>query len=707
MANTNRIITIASPYAPIRSPDRNEDEDSDESEISMGNPHKADELRFKDQKISMLRLLVKNSKVEDITDFNELQDSLHHHWREILDSHEIDIDQSEWETMKKFFQGETVMDNSNIMEFRLTGSCKAMFDSLYEDMDYEFYQMFRKDCILPNIPKIIKDLDLQDAYEQLVFYEYIYSSSMYSLYHKLRWMVEHDYSVLVSLLNNHHLSVWDRRARTETVGEYVVLAAEFLNQKADTRYNLFNTLLNLHSNMFEFDINDVLHHPAFNYDPLEDTLSTRPNYAHRIEDYLMLSTLYEQAGDQRAFVNLLNDRIRMLGRRAIRLSEQDTQLETYAKFSIVNLLMRMVEDGNLSWINLSAQQEADIIYAWLTNSSRVLANSNLRYVRFNGCVSPYILQCYTRELNIENIRESLRYVNMDFASMTYIYLKDNLEMFEIITRNCSFDEVNSSVITYYPASIINHIVVKKNISLLDFARSCIRYSVPVRLTEMCAIELSRVERYVDTILRYANKKIEFKPILKHKCSGDNEDIIVLHELRELNEFTELRNVVSHIYLDNIVVGTDERCDIFTKFTNHVIPGMLTYIFFGGIFNLMEKYATYVITHPDFCRWGPDLPEMWVNLSFMKAHIHYRASVSHLVAQLNEVSDDEKINLRDYVATTSKYGTYQSDSDSDYDSNDEYIGNSDDCDTEEWGENAYYEFSDSDMSDEYNEFLYGE
>lgn len=676
----SKTITILSPNSP-----NSQTESSSEDLIDVPTLNLGESLVFRDQNFERLKIMLRRTYIESVTSLNELQDNVTHHWDDLLKANGINSHNSikDWNVIKKFFNFESTLNISDIMESKMIDVFQSMMASIYENIGYEFYAFFKKSVIYPNIPDYFKNLQISHIYEQIIFYEYIYSSSLYSLYHKIRWMIDNEYLELIDLLDDHHLNMWDRIDNVN-IKEYHLLIFEYNLSMKDQYRNLLR-MINLHSRVLSFNIEDL---------EIPITLLGTRN----IKNVIKMIMMYFDSDNKVEFVTSNIFEFKKLAKTAGKTGNNigTPLLETYVDYVSINFLMDIIESGYD--IGLSNQSKAQIIYRWLVYSSRILKSTNCRYSiisKSNGEIfeSQYLLEIYSRDLNIKNMIEPLHLVNIDFGSMLHITLKDNIDMFSIITRNCEFTNISPSIIAYYPVEIMNHISSKTQRPLHEIVKS-IRSDLDLNIYFLLSLDKKRLSHLSDVVFKNlfisrfleTNKKVNISNIFSTRIDPMNEDILILHEFNELDQIrnqnsTTLRDVLDIVFYEN--TNKLDANNYFDHTQNMAILGILANSYYRSLntkSQLLEKpfenYIEYLASLRDLDRVAPAITEICESMLFMSYHSVYLVGLyefidmrNRIMIELSKNSDNEfreqVIDPTSIEADYMRYGIYYlDDNDSD-------------------------------------------
>jgi hypothetical protein len=686
--NTPRIVT---PKENVENNMKTGDE-SDVSEDLIDLPTIGESIVFEIHSLERLRIMVNQSKIAHIGKLNELQDSAAYHWGQLMESMGLAeyATMEEWVIIRRLFSGESSLTSSQIMAFPTVNTFQPMMGSLYEDIGYEFYSFFRKSAILPNIPEYLKSLRLDRVYEQIVFYEYIYSSSIYSLYHKLRWIIDNEYVELIDLINEHHLDLWDRRRDYTDIEEYVLLGFEYQNYRdGNDYYDNLQSLLDVHSQILSFNVSDYL---TMSRESVSRESVSRESVSISI---LRIASKYWKHPDPSQLISSLQPNLRRIARISGKTSREldDTpMISIYSDYVAIDMLMDIIVRGYD--IGLTDVAKANIIYEWLVYSSRILSSSNGRYAvvaKSNGelVISRYLLRSYSRDIEIHNLTSALKLVNIDFESMLYVYLKDNVDIFRTITRNCDFQTLDPTVVSYYPTRILNYISDRTGRSLQNLLRS-IRGDLVIDIHLLLDLDLSRLSNLANIAFKnvfadeiYSTKrKVCVANLLSNRIDPMNEDILCLHELNELHQLgslseTTLSNVLETLFFEN--TQKSEASRFFDRTSNFPILGVLSYAYLKSInpdSSPLRNYTSYLTSLEDFDRVAPSIIDIYESMMFMRYHSRYLDGFKEYINLRNEMVR-EYLNggnwtkrylweLMDDVMEISpnprRYGIYLSDSD---------------------------------------------
>jgi hypothetical protein len=483
-----------------------------------------------------------------------------------------------------------------------------------------------------------------------------------------------------------------------------------LNDQYDRNAQL-RKLLDLHSQILTFNLEDM-----------DEVVGSQSMATLRI------ATEYRSHADRSEYVSLHRAELKRIARTSGKTSRDIDGvplLEIYADYVAIDMLMQTIEEE--MDIGLSDVTKANIIYEWLVYASRILKESNGRYMAFtksNGdiFVSTYLMNTYSRCLMMnDGMIDSLRLVNIDFESMLSLYIHDHVDMFRIITRNCEFQEIDPHVMAYYPTAIINYIAEKTDKTIQQTVRS-VRSDIEADIHLLMRLDSARLGFMTDIlfktlfagVLDQTECKVSVANLFSFRIDPMNEDIISLHELDELNHSMRdcphgLEEVLNALFYENNSPMEAKR--FFDHCDNFAILGVLSYVYLRSTNNTsgalpLTNYTSYLTSLSDFDRVAPSIPDIIGCMQFMTYHSRYLLALNELIDKRNEMvreygrdglSEWETID-RDMVNVyPQKYGVYISDNESESDSDAE----------NEYFDRENYEFSDSESYTDSDQELYVE
>ena len=669
----------------ILSPNTPRDTDNASEDLIEINQNIGETLRFEGDGFEKLKILISKSRIADYARMNELQNSVTHHWSDVMNSLKIESEKpmNEWEIVKKLLNGESSLRVSDIMAPRANNAFQPMLNSIYQDISYEFYALFRDRAVKSNIPEFLNGLGLDRIYEQVVFYEYIYSSPVYALYHKIRWMIDYEYYELIELLSNHLFDIWDQRRDATDIMDYAMLSYEYLFAGHCEKVAKLAEMLELHSHVLAFNVDDFERHVCNDTD-------------------LNLRYEFGRCTNKSVFITDNQNRLRIMARKIGKTSRDidcTPLIDIYRDYVCVDLLMRVLEFGDVG--EISNDSKSNIIYMWLIYSSRILKNSNGRYtllLKRNGesLISPYLMQAFSRRLRAENLYQHMQKVNIDFDSMLHIYLHDEVGMFRHITRNCEFQAIDPSIVAYYPTHIVNYISDKTGKSLKDVVQS-VRANIEIDLHLLCRIDEDRLSNLSNIVFwnLFADEefhssgeeiKLNVSNLFSTRIDPMNEDLVSLHELRELemsriSGYPTLSRVLNFLFYQH--TSRPKAHTYFSRTSNLAILGVLSFLHISTEYPerddgaLLMNYISYLASLKDFNRVIPSISDLGESLQFMGSDSKYLIYLRRFISTMNEAIREEKDFMADRFLLDDeidepnylRYGVFQEhDSESDTDTN---------------------------------------
>lgn len=632
-------------------------------------------LRFDGRELELLNKIVSGSSLHFLSSFNELQDNTYYDWDDIFKAIGVqDHTDTDRDIIASILKGDSGCNASNIMTQSSINGLRSLTKSLYQDLQYDFYDLFRRSVV---VPTIVYTSRLSFIYEQLVFYEYIYKSPVYSLYHKMRWIVDKGFYALISILSDCLLDTIDvDRHGYEGVHElyWVTLVEYFYDDTA--KYDAYVTLMELHNRILPFDIrklsgadsfsfyNKIMANDTFeNWNYLVNNFSTEnPGFFNKIDAYTLHSKIYSHYRDRAlpgvnwSFDQLFYGDITKVINRACSRQVRQTLSERIAKFYLIDLLMQLLESNHTCITRLSDKTKETIAYAWLSAANTVINNSNLSYSKIHDVPNFYLVKQYTRHLRMSPaLIDIFGKIRTSLDELSYVYMSDNLELFTALTANCHFNVLCPVMIEYAPMKIINHIITE------HYDSDTSAFMRKVGHLSLDLYKLCRTDSAQDFLNICAKSEItiEIGSLVETDLTHlENEYVIMEHRL---NSFDQRILAGALTILETID---------YKRFSNsHIVATMI-----HASTEIFQSYMHHMITDRKFRRYGPELGEIWWEFSLMRLHETCAERIKTVITDRNDyvmtLGDEDLIDLREYQSRAIEHPDYDFDDTRDLDEDDE-------------------------------------
>jgi len=210
------------------------------------------------QSVDILEIVLNGSKLHNMV--HNIVHNIVQYFDEILTQHEMYGTKSEnlakWDIFCKLVDLQTVFDQSKYM------NCLSNFPDV-ERMRFteifEFSYSAYLDIVRQNIPKFLIELKLEQIYEELVFFEYIYCSNLIDLTKKIEFMSIYRYDRLTKLLENNYLEICSETGLTDLDTFLDVSKNIFISNPCEKIFDtnqsigIFNRLVCVHSSLLSFE----------------------------------------------------------------------------------------------------------------------------------------------------------------------------------------------------------------------------------------------------------------------------------------------------------------------------------------------------------------------------------------------------------------------------------------------------------------------
>ncbi len=320
---------------------------------------------------------------------------------------------------KLFFQMFDVYAHSFFKsDFENSVLMQNKYENFYEMMLSFPYPMI-VNIIHQYTPPFIVELGLKHLYEQSIFYEYIYRSSL-NLIDKIKCIVENDYSILLNLLENGILELCDETGDTDNLTFTEYYEKIFLDPKASS---IYKRALVIHTEFLSFDLNDI-HTPSMKLYLNEDC--------------------DEDVNNSMKYINSIYD--------------QDK--------SKVHLLFKNYEFSGKIHNNNNFY---DFIVMALEIDDNIILQKYSKSVQ-SKCLEKWFKHLHKRSLILSNsIIDLLSHLNLTFISMKYVLYHDRLDIFKILVQNMEFTSIiRSELFMYMSPQIISYILEQSEFERMDY-----------------------------------------------------------------------------------------------------------------------------------------------------------------------------------------------------------------------------------------------
>ncbi|VBB17752.1 hypothetical protein YASMINEVIRUS_215 [Yasminevirus sp. GU-2018] len=513
---------------------------------------------------SSLRTLLQKTPLAYLTEENELASDSLVSFDEVLDtvratcndtkSFDRVVKEDAWHVLKEFLQHKTVLHESNLIK-KNPGSIDVLVSNIPPQI---LMERLRLNILPDNTPLIISTLKLESVYEELVFYEYVYSSEHISLHAKLTCMIENNYERLLNLIEEGVLEICttslDSFDTTEDSKKSMATIRHTYYEKV-SKSKMFDRFIDLHENWLGYNISeiDAVDDRAIPFCVLlndrmfttwcSDTILTKlakiseyvgqnPNKVH-VRELCHLNSHYRTDPLR---VNILMEHLVPQLDLSASPHETDEHYELRI-FKAVDLLVRMMEDDSRLVAKLSTRQKEKIVSMWMKMCSpshkgfrytytcprlEILAERDLVADSKSGTTtSSTLVQKLTNEKSLSEtqfkrtrklflsatVRSILSQIAVTFSEIGYVMSTDDFEAFELLCKRMEFKSIQSVFFNHLPPKILN-MIIERSVKSNPELNGQLEPPVSIRLDPY---EL--VERTYDQII--GTSKL-FKSVFKRK-----------------------------------------------------------------------------------------------------------------------------------------------------------------------------------------------
>jgi hypothetical protein len=523
-----------------------------------------------------IRSILKNTQISYISDINDYIPDSSITFQDILNNAGVlcveDTDPLVFAVKFKVFK--------NFLNKKVTSffACSGIIDVIVENVpSNSVIDRLKLGILSSAIPKVIQDLGLENIYEQLIVYEYIYMSEYHTLHKKLDILVENNYDILLSLLEDCSLEISTTSADSESIDlskkEMIKLRHKYYVSGCPLKLLMFNRFIEHHENWLSYDVADLDEvddrsikisnmidnpqiHSMVSADII-DHLDIRSDMTQclLIEEFCHLNTHYQKKPET---VNIILKVLLPLLKIGSISNVRDDE-ETIRLYKSLDLIIRMMENDNKLVSLISKRTQEKIIIMWLKMSSPT-------YHCFRYC-REYPYHHYDSKidhLHIHNQREIIRKIILSttiknlisnicitFEELGYILATDNLEMFELMCKFTEFKNIHQTFYRYLPPKILGCII----------DRSMRVNSDPFEKPRLCGSPKFMINMY-DLIGR-SKEQIQYSLNMLHKFF-ENEPIIELVSINDRYEYVECLYIVMYWdYLTMLIKKPDYVMNIAT------------------------------------------------------------------------------------------------------------------------------------------------
>ena len=628
--------------------------------------------------------------------------------------------ESKTSTMSEMFN---VFKNFLNKKTSCDSACSGIMDVIVNNVpSHSVIDRLRLEILPSMIPDIISMLDLSNIYEQLIVYEYIYMSECITLHKKLDIIVENNYDMLLTFLEDCSLEISTTSADVELDDELIEnslltsvdlskremlkLRHKYYGEGLELKLNLFNKFIVLHERWLTYNVDDLneIDDKSITIADLvdsDDLLDMKPidilkyingsndsSQRFSIEEYCHLNKHYQQTPEKvniilKVLLPLLN--VSTINR--VRSNEENIKA-----YKSLDLFVRMMETDNklVSLIPKNAQEK--IVTMWLKMSSP-------EYKCFRYC-REYPYQHYDTQIDKEHENNHCRLIRkitlsdtiknillntcITFDEFGYILSTDNLEMFEIMCKHMEFKSIHQTFYKYLPPKILG-CVIDRSLRVNDTPR--IKGSPKFTISMYDTVERSK-------------EQINYSLNMLHKFFVD-EPSIELVPITDRYEFVECLYIVMYwdyltmlinnpAYIMNIVTVLASVKNIKEKLSTYYLDVVILKTVLDNALNnvnintdyhtanhnfietKLNKLITHMFSDTDMMMSGPDFAEITEELSqYGVKNTEYLSKLKTMQDKIQNKTLTKKTSMFKQSKPNQKYHNYDiSDEDSNNNSSDE-------------------------------------
>lgn len=356
----------------------------------------------------------------------------------------------EFKTMMMF--DNTVMSERSLHDMFVASPDKySIIDEIYSLLGRDFYNVvykFYEQTIMQNILNDDKTTtDIIELYRNILFYETVYMSKIFSLDDKVYWMACDDYELLLTLLDSNLIDIYTGLSRDNIMTSQTsasMFSDSDYNSDEYSEYDHKSECSIVHDNCeFNGDINDYFCELiAIGCDNICETIDKL--YQIHTSDSIIYnnknSYTYKLANIYKEYTLCPNINT-LIRAHFTKLSEFKQYRSKLDELLFIDLVMRMCENDDCNY-KLAYDR---YIERWFSITTDILANNtNITHnFAFNICERDIVLS--------DTLKMLVGRMGILHSNMDYIFYKDRLDIFKLINIKPNFN--TEKYIKYYPKTI--------------------------------------------------------------------------------------------------------------------------------------------------------------------------------------------------------------------------------------------------------------
>lgn len=563
-----------------------------------------------------LTILLERSAISHLTKIIDSTETTFVDFDEILNDHAnidpksltVEEKESMWNTFIRLLNKQTIFDEADIIS-KYNNAINCLFDQLNPTTIIEKLMI---DVIPANTPAIIKSLNLENIYIQLIFHEYIYMSQNITLIDKLRIMITNDFYQLTRMISEGQIELCTSSVTTNNKDSKNIEDAFKLtcNQcyGSNVKMNIFEIFVGDHSEWIGVDLKScdhtkilsiILANNVFDEKNLIECINTHVNNAINLIDICHLNKIYQQYP---TITNSLNIIIPKIIFSDLQKFNTLNDIEKSMMCESIDLIVRLMEIDHESIENISKKVLTKILLLWLKLSSATftyLKTINVRNIR-NIILS-------------ETIKCILNDVCMTFTEMGYILSKDRLDIFELLTEKSSleFRNLNRALFKHMCPKIIEYIL-KKHLTSNKSDKLDQKLIIQLNPYDLLERNSGEVTALMELLISTSKTPIvfEFQSVANRYGYIDNPYVIMYWDYVNMiqknpNSVDALVSILHKITLKKILLHDGTMDILLLKTAVDNIEGKLT----DTLGKKLEKIITILSSENEFYLRGPNFSEI--------------------------------------------------------------------------------------------------
>lgn len=540
-----------------------------------------------------------------------------------------------WNIFIEFLRGKTVFHTSPIIS-----DYTDAINVILRDCDVsDVIDRLKVDVIPKSIPEIIKGLNLEKMYTQLIFYEYVYMSNAVTLYEKLKAFIDYEYVELLTLIDRGILQICTDSENDIDIDGLEIPVQSKINRLwalyhwYPNKIEMIKTFVDNHSEWMDCNLNICKSTTAVR---LVEIINDKDELRKIVDsnrittlDLCCLNIMYENNK------NCIQDAMTIILPKVdytdlyFVIDSINTEVRQTLYRNSLDLIIKLMEDNHTSIKSIPKSRRSKILALWFKIDRATYKTSGHRRDTHNLIMS-------------DTIKEILADTPMTFSEMNYILKEDRVDIFSVLTKNLQFKNLNADVLRYFSPKILQYVIDSfKNVAKND-DNDKVRIRIKITPNDL-------VKRSPDEIVA----ALSSLGMGRENCTNI---VIDINSITADNDFEECAYVSMYWNYVEMIKRTPQVVDTIVTLLTTSVPGININTYFSHLdlvilktaidniynkrYHLQEMIETAVKTASeinDFFRPGLDYDEI------IKELTRYSVSDLSCIEELSEMQryKDEK------------------------------------------------------------------